>query len=196
MPLEGGPEKSGGWAQKKHEERQGMSITKSMINLFVDSMSRSESAGNSRKFFRDNAGAVVIGGAAILSVFGGITGLAIDGGHFYMANHRAEIAAEAAAQAALGSLEHRDQAVAAAIARAQEHMPVAEYGAVLSASDIVTGRWDATEERFDAGLEPANAVRVTLRMEEDNGNAVPLRFTSMIGDFNASIVTSSVAVAQ
>ncbi|MEX2201150.1 MAG: TadG family pilus assembly protein [Dongiaceae bacterium] len=173
-----------------------MSITKSMINLLVDSMSRSESAGNSRKFFRDNAGAVVIGGAVMLSVFGGMSGLAIDGGHFYMANHRAEIAAEAAAQAALSSLQDRDQAVAAAIAQAQEHMPVAEYGTVLNASDVVIGRWDAVEERFDAGLEPANAVRVTVRMEEDNGNAVPLQFASMIGDIDASIVTSSVAIAQ
>ena len=173
-----------------------MYIIKSMINLLIDSMSRSESADMSRKFFRDNAGAVVIGGTVILSVFGAMGGLAVDGGHFYMANHRAEIAAEAAAEAALASLEDRDQAVAAAIAQAQEHMPVAEYGAVLNASDVVIGHWDAVEERFDAGLEPANAVRVTVRMHEDNGNAMPLQFAGMIGDFNASIVTSSVAVAQ
>jgi hypothetical protein len=33
-------------------------------------------------------------------------------------------------------------------------------------------------------------------MEEDNGNAVPLLFASMIGDIDASIVTSSVAIAE
>ena len=173
-----------------------MSTTKSLINLLFDSMSHSESAENSRKFFRDNAGAVVIGGTVILSVFGGMTGLAVDGSHLYMANHRAGIAAEAAAKAALASLGDRDQAVAAAIAQAQDHMPVAEYGAVLSASDVVIGRWDAVDERFDAGFEPANAVRVTVRMEEDNGNAMPLQFVGMIGDYSASIVVSSVAIAE
>jgi len=167
-----------------------------IMNLLVDALSGNKSAGNSRKFFRDNAGAVLIGGTIVLSLFGGMGGLAVDGSHFYMTNHRAELAAEAAAEAAVSSLQDRDQAIESAIAAAEQQLPAAEYGNVLDASDIVVGHWDAVEQRFDAGSEPANAVRVTIRMDANNGNAVALEFASMVGDFDASIIASSVAVAE
>jgi Flp pilus assembly protein TadG len=167
-----------------------------IINLLKDAFSNTESADNSRKFFRDNAGAVLIGGTIALSLFGGIGVLALDGSQFYMTSHRAELAAESAAEAAAASLQDRDRAIEAAIVQAEQHLPAAEYGAVVDSSDVVIGHWNAAEEQFLAGMEPANAVRVTVRMEAANGNPVPLDFTGMFGDLDASIVVSSVAIAE
>ena len=87
-----------------------------------------------------------------------------------------------------------DTLKAAAQAIAVLNMPVATYGTVVQASNIVVGTWNSTTKAFTSGGTSPNAVQVTGLETAANGNPVTLFFGSLMG--LGSFDISAVAVAS
>lgn len=64
----------------------------------------------------------------------------------------------------------------------------------LTISDVIIGRWNEETGAIAIGAEPANAVRITTRRSQKNGNALPLIFAGVLGHNTADVAASSIAI--
>ena len=85
-------------------------------------------------------------------------------------------------------------------AKAQEYveanMPAAIHGVVLESSDVVRGHWDPESETWTPGAMPFNAVEVTTRQSETNGNALNLFLAPILGVGSLDMEASAVAYVR
>jgi len=129
------------------------------------------------------------------------TAFAVDLGYISMMKSQMQNAADSAAMAGVAVLantnndeEGREQR-ARLWARdyAERNQPT--NGNVLVDSDITLGRWSTTTNTFSqlqAGEKP-NSVRVVTRRSENEGNAVPLFFGSVLGVDDVDVTATSIA---
>ena len=89
----------------------------------------------------------------------GEASLAIDVGQFYAEQAELQVAADAAALAALGDLPNEGQARQTARDYIEKHFPELKHGQVVQDSDIAAGNWDSNTRTFTAGLDPINALQ-------------------------------------
>ena len=142
--------------------------------------------------FRDDCrGAVYIWTAFGIIGMLGFGGLAIDMSYFYVARNQLQTSADSAALAAAMRMSNTTEMKAEAKKYAQ--MNVAGDNQILADADIQRGSWDFDSKTFSAGGANANAVRVTTRMSQDNGNPVGTFFANALGFSNVNISTSAVA---
>jgi len=146
-----------------------------------------------RRFRKDRNGAVLIYVTLGLTVFMGFSALAIDGSYLFFMDNRAQTAADSAALAAASQLPDELTAETMAINYAEKNIAVGDYGNVLVASDVDFGSWDGGTRVFTEGTAPADAVRVTVRMSNDNANPVQLFFANALGYSETGVVASAVA---
>lgn len=101
--------------------------------------------------------------------------------------------ADAAAHDALVTREFnsRDDAVTAAVTRAEANMPEGTYGMSLQPEDVVFGTWDASKRVFTADSASRSAVRVTLRRTQANRNPVATYIMKLVGVPTIDVVTGS-----
>jgi hypothetical protein len=78
-------------------------------------------------------------------------------------------------------------------AKKYAQMNVAGNDQILTDADIQRGTWDFDSKTFTAGGANANAVRVTTRMSQANGNPVGTLFAGVLGFDNVNVSTSAVA---
>ncbi|MEX2201493.1 MAG: TadG family pilus assembly protein [Dongiaceae bacterium] len=149
-----------------------------------------------RNFLKDDRGAVVIYSTFAMFVFLGFSALAIDGSYLYLMKNRAQSAADAAALSGATQLPDSAAATNTAIEYASKNLSVADYGTVLVATDVETGQWDADTRIFTPDEAPGDAVRVTVRMSEQNANPVRLFLASIFGNDEADIAASAVATSE
>ncbi len=162
---------------------------------------------NEKGLLRDRRGAVGAWVALMLVMLLGVASLTIDMGFLWVLRHRLQSTADASALAGASQLtETPDPAVvkAEAVAYAQKNMSTSAHGTVLTDPDVVLGHWDQATRTFTTNAtgtaaptgEITNAVQVTTRSAEANGNAVSLFLAPVLGIQKADVVTESTAVFE
>ena len=146
-----------------------------------------------KAFIAARAGGVSIWVAASLVAVVGMAGLAVDSSYFFVMSNRLQISADSAALAGSNFLDDETALRAEAVKYAQ--MNLAEDDQILDPTDdVLTGNWDHDARIFTAGGTPLNAVKVTTRMSQQNGNAAGTFFASVLG-FGAVDITASAVAA-
>ena len=139
----------------------------------------------------DCRGAVYIWTAFGIIGLVGFAGLAIDMSYFYVARNQLQTSADSAALA--GAVRMSNSAEMKAEAKKYAQMNLGGDDQILTDADIQRGTWDFDSKTFTAGGANANAVRVTTRMSQANGNAAGTFFASVLGFQTVDISTSAVA---
>lgn len=118
-------------------------------------------------------------------------GLAVDFGNGVASKTQLQVAADAAAHAALYTreLHSADEAKTAALEIAALNMPNGKYGTVLTAADITFGRWDRDAQLFTVDPASREAVLVSTSRHAGKGNGVATYMLGLVGR-NAWDVTS------
>ena len=138
-------------------------------------------------------GAVAAFVVVVIPVMIGFAALTVDVGYLY--NVRAELqnAADATALSAAQLLPNVSAVKSTAFAYAVANQ--GHHGAVLKDSDLVTGYWDVAGGVFQADGKPTNAVRVTVRRAEENGNPVSLMFAAIFGWTTTNVSARATAMS-
>ena len=130
--------------------------------------------------------------AILLPVVVGVAAFAIDIGRIGHAQARLQSAADAAALAAAEELPNSADAITAA--KTIGGLNLMDHSNVVTDSDVEFGKWDDAAKTFTVTTaESANAVRVTARLSDTNGNSLSLFFGSLLGRAQTDI--SAVAIA-
>jgi hypothetical protein len=145
------------------------------------------------RFRRDERGSVLPIVGLCLTVILGFAALAIDIGQERTLHAQLEATADASALAAATQLPNEKKARAAALEYAEKNMPPEQNGTVLADEDIVFGTWYEGRREFVAGGPFINAVQVTARRAEQNGNPAPTFFLHIFGKDHADISAQSLA---
>ncbi len=111
----------------------------------------------------------------------GIAALAVDMGYLYILKSRLQTTADVSALAAVRQLPDQTALRNTALAYAPKNMAASDHGNVLVTADVVTGYWASAARTFTAAADPVNAVQVTTRRSQDNGNAAPTFFAHLMG---------------
>ena len=72
-------------------------------------------------------------------------------------------------------------------------MPPEAHGTVPADADIGIGNWDSDTRTFDPVGNPQNAVQVTVRRGQANGNPVALLFAQVLGFTDLDLATAATA---
>lgn len=142
---------------------------------------------------RDERGSVVVTVGIMIVVLMGVAALAVDTGYAYATKTRLSAAADAAALAAVSQLPDDTAARATALDYVEKNMPASQNGTVLAGADIATGYWDKGTRTFASGVAPLNAIRVTARRSQDNGNPLGLLFARVMGFAETDVSVTSLA---
>ncbi len=67
-------------------------------------------------------------------------------------------------------------------------------GTVVASNDVIPGNWDTGSASFSAWVAPYNAVEVTARRAEANGNPLDLFFAPILGRETQDVIATAVAV--
>jgi len=145
------------------------------------------------RFRRDDRGSVLPMVALSLTVILGFAALAIDVGQERTLHAQLEATADSAALAAASQLPNEKKARDAALEYAEKNMPAEQNGTVLTDADIVFGTWYEGRREFVAGGPFTNAVQVTVRRDQQNGNPAPTFFLQIFGKDHADISAESLA---
>ncbi|MFQ5430569.1 MAG: pilus assembly protein TadG-related protein [Phycisphaerae bacterium] len=136
-------------------------------------------------------GTTIIATVVMLPLLAGFIALAVDVGLMYCTKVELQDAADAASLAAAAQLPYQDSVLSTATQLATINRP--EDGLVLAPSDVVIGNWDSDIRVFSPGGSPTNAVEVTVRRSEANGNPLELLFARVFGDLAADVSARAVA---
>ncbi|MFQ5773024.1 MAG: TadG family pilus assembly protein [Kiloniellaceae bacterium] len=148
---------------------------------------------NSRNFWRDERGStLILFGVAFAGIMG-FAALVIDVGYLYALDNKLQVTADSAALAGARRLPDASAAQTAALDYAAKNMPAAAHGTVLSASDVVSGNWDPATRTFNPAGTPVNAIQVTARRTQANGNGAGLFFARFLGFSEVDMVATAVA---
>jgi hypothetical protein len=121
----------------------------------------------------------------------GFAGLAVDMSYFYAVRNQMQTSADSAALA--GAIRMSNVADMKMEAKKYAQMNIVDDDQILADGDIQRGTWDFASKTFTVGGANANAVRVTTRMAQANGNAAGTFFAGVLGFDNVDISTSAVA---
>lgn len=141
----------------------------------MNAFSRIAAAAAELRTFRDaSGGAVSIFGLYLFVAAAIIGGLALDGMNLSQMRARMQVAADSAAHAAIYYMREYDQATSRskAVAIGQAAVPPEQFGSALTTSDIETGFWSDATESFSTTGAGDPAVRATVRLSADRGNAL------------------------
>lgn len=144
------------------------------------------------EFGRDRAGGVFVFVAFSFLILIGAAALAVDFGNAYALQARLQNAADASALAAARELPDANQVSVRAQEYATKNMGT-RYGQVVGANGVAVGNWDVNNRVFAASASPINAVEVTARMAQENGNPAPTFFGRIFGFDTMDISARAVA---
>jgi len=155
-------------------------------------MSRVRPTAGCKTFLRREDGAIAVWFAISIPILIGFAALAIDMSFGFTMRNKAQITASSAALAGAAMLPDPAAARAEALNFAALNMP--GNGLVLDQNDIHVGNWEPDSRTFTDNLEPYNAVQVTTRLADANGNPINLFFASFFGHGTANVNTPAIAV--
>ncbi len=174
---------------------------------------------NAKGLLRDRRGAVAAWVALMLVMLLGVAALTIDMGFLWVLRDRLQATADAAALAGAAQLPVEVDAKSGAVNYANKNLPPGAHGKILctagvpladcpdGGSDVVLGHWEGAPARtftcHTAGRsdptcpkpadETTNAVKVTIRKAQANGNPAQLFFARVLGIQTADVVTEAIA---
>ena len=137
--------------------------------------------------------AVAVQVAVMMPVIVGFAALTIDVGLIFNAKTDLQLAADAAALAGTALLPQVGLARTEAI-RIAELSKRNSNAAILVAGDADAGNWDTATNTYTAGALPFNALRVTARRAQANGNPVSLFFSKIWGIDESNVTATAIAV--
>jgi Flp pilus assembly protein TadG len=145
-------------------------------------------------FRRRESGGVSAMNLMLMFVMIGLGGYAVDVGNAITDRTQLQVAADAAAHAALltRELNSAEEAAAKAVAVAEEVMPVEQFGTVLRQQDITFGKYDPDTNVFTPVVGSRDAVRVTARQTAANANPLQTYLLRIVGFDDWDIVATSV----
>ncbi len=123
----------------------------------------------------------------------GICALAIDMGNAYVLQNKLQSSADSAALAAAGELPDENEAIYQATQYAVKNLDPSVHGTALDPAEIVPGNWNRTGRTFTAAGTPVNAVQLTVRRSQANGNPLRTFFGSILGISEVDISASAIA---
>ncbi len=171
---------------------------------------------STKGFLRDRQGSVVMVVALSMVVIAGFSALAVDMSYLYWMKNRLQATADAAATAGASQLSVDEAAVKAeATAYAAKNMPAGDHGTVLTDDYVKLGHWDVTKSppefilmgegaacanpvalETDTTCLAIDAVSVTVRRAEANGNPAPLYFAAVLGREQADVEATAIALVD
>ncbi|OYX41932.1 MAG: hypothetical protein B7Z02_13665 [Rhodobacterales bacterium 32-67-9] len=121
-------------------------------------------------------------------------GLAVDFGNGFASKTQLQVAADAAAHAAIYTRELHtpDEARAAALEIAALNMSGEKYGTVLTGEDIKFGHWDRDAQLFTVDPASRDAVLVSTKRNAAAGNGVTTYMLGLIGKNEWDVTSGSV----
>ncbi|MGI9421073.1 MAG: TadG family pilus assembly protein [Geminicoccaceae bacterium] len=165
-------------------------MNESKLRQRLDKMAVLRRLASLRTLLDDQRGSIMpIMAAVIVSTSVG-GALAVDVARAYSAREQQLLVAESAALAAATSLPNVKEARQIALRYAEKNMP--GHG-VVDENDIVFGNWDAASRSITGNGQAPNAVRVTARLSERDGNALTTIFAGLIGDDTVDVAASAAA---
>lgn len=123
-----------------------------------------------------------------------VGGLAVDFGKGVASKTQLQIAADAAAHAAIMARESHtaEEATVAALQVAALNMPAGKYGNVLSADDIRFGHWNRDTQVFTVDPASSEAVMVSTQRVTANGNGVATPMMGLVGRDKLDVTAGTV----
>jgi hypothetical protein len=112
-------------------------------------------------------------------------------GHIYVV--RAELQNAADTIAVVAAEELPDYFAAESTALTYAAAQDGGEGPILDSGDIVAGYWDPISETFAPGGPNPNAVQVTARRAQDNGNPVQMMFATIFGFDTVDVGATAIA---
>ena len=147
------------------------------------------------RFGRDESGAILPVAVLLLGVVLGLAALVVDIGHGYVLRDQLQVTADAAALAGVSQISNSSEIQNIALDFATKNMSASLHGTVLEANDVVPGTWDTQSKTFAPG-GAGNAVQVTARRADANGNAVTSFFAGLVGLTEFDVAAASTAYAN
>ncbi len=157
-----------------------------------------------RRFLADGRAGVALLVALVFPILVGFAMLGIDGAYMYYRNLMLRQTVQAAALAGGNVIASYytsgTNSTATVVSRAQQfataNMPVATYGTVVAASDIVLGNWNTANSTFtslaSSGGTAPNAVSVTGRNSSSSSNPVSLFLGKMYARPTMDLTTTAI----
>ena len=147
-----------------------------------------------KRLLRDDRGGMLVLAAFAMLTMLGFGAVAIDYGFLMNLRVRLQSSADAAALAAAQDIGTGENAEDTAALYASRNMNSSYHGAVLHEDDAQLGNWDGGSRTFTDGGTPENAIRVTLRRSESNGNPVGLFLARFLGFDKSDVIAAAIAV--
>lgn len=144
----------------------------------------------------DRRGVIAVLAALLLIVMLAMVAFAVDIGYIGMSQSQLQVAADASALAAAGTINQGDAAMRTAAQSIAEANSVGNRKIQLNSSDIQTGTWDAVSRSFTPSNTSVNSVKVTVRTAADSGGATPLFFGRIFGKDSVDQSASAVATVN
>ncbi len=146
------------------------------------------------RFVRRNDGAMTAFGLLLTVAMICVGGLGIDVANVITVRTHLQIAADAAAHAALVAREFKSESEAKDIAVqiARRSLPEDRFGIAIGPDDIEFGTWDAVSEVFTLVPNSKTAVLVNTQRLAERSNAVVTYFLRFVGMYNMDVVSQSV----
>ena len=147
-------------------------------------------------FLKDERGSIGVLFIIALPIMLLVGAIAVDIGYLWSMQAQLQATADASALASASKIDNTGDAAIMATEYAEKNMPSEKYGEVVSADNIVLGKWDIDSGAFQAGETPPNAVKITAEMTDAGGNPVKLFFAQAIGVKDADVTASSIAFVE
>jgi hypothetical protein len=145
----------------------------------------------------DRRGAILPMVAAGVTMLTAVAAIGVDVSRAYSVQNELQTAVDTAALAAAHDLGDPTLALGKARRLIEAHFPPDLHGQVLADVDFEVGSWDAEHKSFAAGTSATNALRITARRSEANGNPQPTTFAKLIGYASLDLEASAtVAVSS
>ena len=150
------------------------------------------------RFGGDESGAIAIWAGLSMPMILGIGALAFDMNSMYVTKAQLQYTADAAAIAAAKALPDQAAALTAAQYYANLNMSagINGNGTVIAAGDVEAGNWDSAGRVFTPAGNPINAVRVSARRDQQNGNPISTSIASALGVSSVNISASTIAAQK
>jgi hypothetical protein len=145
---------------------------------------------------RSRRGATIVLAAILLVAMLAMIAFSLDVGYIVLVRTQLQVAADASAMAAVGSLGSPPGEV---IDVAKQYAAYHFGGGVpvqLIDKDVEFGNWDTTTRIFAPTAEVGNAIRVTARRDSSTNGESPLFFANVFGKRSFSMSASAVAMAN
>jgi len=143
------------------------------------------------RLFADNEGSVTIQNVIWAVICLAIGGLAIDGAHAWRVKSMLRAAAEAGAHAGAAAMTRNSlvdplltpglDPTKVAIDQVERNLTNPRFRNTLTPRDVEFGTWDRDSASFTPSHLGGDAIRVTLRRDQTNGNPLPTNFLRLIG---------------